>query len=89
MTASRVGGLELAVDDGDARVAERPGLQALGLGHGRGRGDGLRLLDGRAHDVDLAALGELLAHELVADLALRLLDEARDDGLTAGRRTRR
>ena len=81
-----LGGLELAVHHRDAHVAEGPGLQPLSLGH-RGRGgDGLRLLDGRAHHVDLPALGELLAHELVAGLALRLVDEPRDDRLPAGRR---
>ena len=37
MTSSRSAGLELAVHHGDARVAERPGLQALGLGDGGGR----------------------------------------------------
>ena len=69
----------------DASVAERPGLQPLRLRHGGGGGDGLRLVDGRADDVDLPAPGDLLAHELVAGLALRLVDEPRHHRLPARR----
>ncbi len=81
-----VGRLQLTVHHGHAAVTERPGLQTLRLGHGRGRRDRLRLVDGRAHHVDLASSGDLLAHEVVAHLALTFVHETRDDRLATRRR---